>query len=109
MTAAMALNWSELPKSPAGAGTYPATPQLLSVLLMHLANTPNQAAEASKPELRASQQAVERNFARTHAVTDCAATLGYSVRTLICASREATGLGAKRIIDDRANWKPNGC
>ncbi|MER7841618.1 AraC family transcriptional regulator [Streptomyces sp. NPDC096040] len=47
------------------------------------------------------QQAVERDFAHSRRVEDYAGQLGYSVRTLTRATRDAAGCGAKHFIDER--------
>ncbi|MFD7711201.1 AraC family transcriptional regulator [Streptomyces sp. NPDC059786] len=76
---------------------------LLSVLVLRLAHgrrEPDGAVTGSEA-FRRFQQAVERDFARTHRVEDYARDLGYSVRTLTRATRAAAGCGAKRFIDDR--------
>ncbi|MFC9132050.1 helix-turn-helix domain-containing protein [Streptomyces sp. NPDC057099] len=76
---------------------------LLSVLLLRLAHErggPGDDERGSEPFLR-FQQAVERDFARSHRVEDYAARLGYSVRTLTRASRADAGCGAKHFIDER--------
>ncbi|WP_030622347.1 helix-turn-helix transcriptional regulator [Streptomyces sclerotialus] len=77
---------------------------LLSVLLLRLAHLQHGQDEESGSDsdaFRRFQQAVERDFARTHRVEDYARQLGYSVRTLTRATRVAAGCGAKRFIDDR--------
>ncbi|MFI2186983.1 AraC family transcriptional regulator [Streptomyces sioyaensis] len=76
---------------------------LLAVLVLRLAHLHGAQAgdEAGSEPFRRFQQAVERDFARTHRVEDFARKLGYSVRTLTRATREAAGCGAKRFIDDR--------
>ncbi|MGW1073024.1 AraC family transcriptional regulator [Streptomyces sp. NPDC002537] len=45
--------------------------------------------------------AVEKDFTRQHHVRDYAPALGYDPRTLTRATRAATGLGAKRFLDQR--------
>ncbi len=75
---------------------------LLGVILLrltHLGGGPGDEAADNEIFLR-FQQAVEQDFAGCHQVADYAARLGYSVRTLTRATRAATGLGAKRFIDD---------
>lgn len=76
---------------------------LLAVLVLRLAHLHGGQGgdEAGSEAFRRFQQAVERDFARTHRVEDYAADLGYSVRTLTRATRAAAGCGAKRFIDNR--------
>ncbi|MER5748795.1 AraC family transcriptional regulator [Streptomyces sp. NPDC002088] len=76
---------------------------LLSVLVLRLthAQGAQEAAGAGSEPFRRFQQAVERDFARTHRVEDYAQMLGYSVRTLTRVTRAAVGSGAKGFIDDR--------
>lgn len=76
---------------------------LLGVLLLRLTHVhggPGDRAADNEVFLR-FQEAVERDFASCRQVADYAARLSYSVRTLTRATRAATGLGAKRFIDDR--------
>ncbi|MEV7596298.1 helix-turn-helix transcriptional regulator [Kitasatospora sp. NPDC089797] len=47
------------------------------------------------------RRAVEEGFAERHHVTGYARELGYTVRTLTRATRAASGLGAKRYLDER--------
>ncbi|MCK2215710.1 AraC family transcriptional regulator [Actinomadura sp. ATCC 31491] len=76
---------------------------LLSVLLLRLAHLRGGTAgeSAGNEAFLRLQEAVERDFARTHKVADYAARLGYSVRTLTRAAHAVAGRGAKRLIDDR--------
>ncbi|WP_433286396.1 helix-turn-helix transcriptional regulator [Pseudonocardia sp. CA-142604] len=76
---------------------------LLAVLVLRLAhlNDPLPGDARGNEAYQRLQQAVERDFARTHRVEDYAKQLGYSVRTLTRATRAATGSGAKQMIDDR--------
>jgi AraC-like DNA-binding protein len=77
---------------------------LLAVLVLRLAHVwgAQGGDEAGGREaFRRFQQAVERDFTRTHRVGDYAKELGYSVRTLTRATCAAAGCGAKRFIDDR--------
>jgi AraC-like DNA-binding protein len=77
---------------------------LLAILVLRLAHLRGvQAGDGvcGNEAFRRFQQAVERDFSRTHRVADYARNLGYSVRTLTRATREATGRGAKSFIDDR--------
>jgi AraC-like DNA-binding protein len=76
---------------------------LLAVLVLRLAHLtgPLPGDVPGNEAYRRLQQAVERDFARTHRVEDYARLLGYSVRTLTRATRAATGSGAKQMIDDR--------
>ncbi|MGI5472799.1 helix-turn-helix domain-containing protein [Streptomyces sp. CA-132043] len=76
---------------------------LLSILVLRLSHLPGDRSDptAAGTAFRRFQQAVERDFTRSHHVADYAAALGYSVRTLTRATRAAVGCGAKRFIDDR--------
>lgn len=76
---------------------------LVAVLVLRLAHLPGaQSGDTAASEaFRRFQQAVERDYTRTHRVEDYAARLGYSVRTLTRATRATAGCGAKRFIDDR--------
>jgi AraC-like DNA-binding protein len=77
---------------------------LLAVLVLRLAHvrgTHGGDETGGSEAFRRFQQAVERDFARTHRVGDYAKGLGYSVRTLTRATSAAAGCGAKRFIDDR--------
>ncbi|MGW7576993.1 AraC family transcriptional regulator [Streptomyces sp. NPDC054765] len=76
---------------------------LLAVLVLRLSRVRGAqgADEAGSAAFRSFQQAVERDFARTHRVEEYARELGYSVRTLTRATLAAAGCGAKRYIDDR--------
>jgi AraC-like DNA-binding protein len=76
---------------------------LLSVLLLRLAHERggHGGDERGGEAFLRFQQAVERDFARSHRVEDYAGRLGYSVRTLTRATRAAAGCGAKHFIDER--------
>ncbi|MDN3352192.1 AraC family transcriptional regulator [Actinomadura sp. DC4] len=77
---------------------------LLAVLVLRLAGVrgdEGDAEGAGSEAFRRFQQAVERDFSRTHRVGDYARRLGYSVRTLTRATYAAAGCGAKTFIDDR--------
>lgn len=78
---------------------------LTSALMIRLAHVEEGAPgpyEAARGEaFRRFREAVEEGFAHTHRVEDYARRLGYSVRTLTRATREAAGVGAKRFIDER--------
>ncbi|GAA4810999.1 AraC family transcriptional regulator [Streptomyces ziwulingensis] len=76
---------------------------LLAALVLRLAHAPGARIGAAAPgdAFRRFQQALERDFARTHRVEDYARELGYSTRTLTRATQAAAGCGAKRFIDDR--------
>ncbi|WP_413797264.1 helix-turn-helix transcriptional regulator [Streptomyces iranensis] len=76
---------------------------LVAVLVLRLAHLPGaQSGDTAGSEaFRRFQQAVERDYARTHRVEDYADRLGYSVRTLTRATHATVGCGAKRFIDDR--------
>ncbi|MEW9550532.1 helix-turn-helix domain-containing protein [Nonomuraea sp. NPDC050783] len=76
---------------------------LLAVLLLRLAHLRGGPGgeDGDSEAFRRFQEAVERDFARTHKVADYAARLGYSVRTLTRAAHAAAGRGAKRFVDDR--------
>ncbi|WP_262698316.1 MULTISPECIES: helix-turn-helix transcriptional regulator [Streptomyces] len=76
---------------------------LVAVLVLRLAHLPGaQGGDTAGSEaFRRFQQAVERDYTRTHRVEDYADRLGYSVRTLTRATRATVGCGAKRFIDDR--------
>ncbi|MGW5441928.1 AraC family transcriptional regulator [Streptomyces asiaticus] len=76
---------------------------LVAVLVLRLAHLPGtrSADTAGSAAFRRFQQAVERDYTRTHRVEDYADRLGYSVRTLTRATRATVGCGAKRFIDDR--------
>ncbi|MGW7750179.1 helix-turn-helix domain-containing protein [Streptomyces violaceusniger] len=76
---------------------------LVAVLVLRLAHLPGARSgdTAAGEAFRRFQQAVERDYTRTHRVEDYAARLGYSVRTLTRATRATAGCGAKRFIDDR--------
>ena len=49
----------------------------------------------------AFRDAVERDFAVEHSVAGYASRLGYSVRTLSRATRSATGVSPKELVDAR--------
>lgn len=76
---------------------------LVAVLVLRLAHLPGARSgdTAGSEAFRRFQQAVERDYTRTHRVEDYADRLGYSVRTLTRATRATVGCGAKRFIDDR--------
>lgn len=76
---------------------------LLSVLVLRLAQAcPTPAALGAAGEVfRSFRAAVERDFSRLHHVSDYAAVLGYSVRTLTRAAQAATGSTAKQYLDAR--------
>ncbi|GAA1207131.1 helix-turn-helix transcriptional regulator [Streptomyces rhizosphaericus] len=76
---------------------------LVAILVLRLAHLPGarSADTAGSAAFRRFQQAVERDYTRTHRVEDYADRLGYSVRTLTRATRATVGCGAKRFIDDR--------
>ncbi|MFE1929079.1 helix-turn-helix domain-containing protein [Streptomyces sp. NPDC059474] len=76
---------------------------LVAVLVLRLAHLPGaqSGGTAASEAFRRFQQAVERDYTRTHRVEDYAARLGYSVRTLTRATRATAGCGAKQFIDDR--------
>ncbi|MEU7340893.1 helix-turn-helix transcriptional regulator [Streptomyces sp. NPDC007074] len=79
---------------------------LLAALVLRLAHqqraTHEDMVHATATEaFRRFQQAVERGYAHSHRVEDYARELGYSVRTLTRATRDAAGCGAKRFIDNR--------
>ncbi|MFD9687641.1 helix-turn-helix domain-containing protein [Kitasatospora sp. NPDC059088] len=59
------------------------------------------AAAGDREVFRRYRAAVEEGFARRHHVADYARELGCTVRTLTRASRAASGLGAKRFLDER--------
>jgi AraC-like DNA-binding protein len=76
---------------------------LLAVLLLRLAG-----ADGARPGVPAANEtfrrfrtAVERDFAVTRRVEDYATALGYDRRTLTRATEAATGMPAKRYIDER--------
>ncbi|MEW2294779.1 AraC family transcriptional regulator [Streptomyces sp. NPDC006743] len=76
---------------------------LLAVLVERL--TAAYGAEPGRPvpseTFRRFHAAVERDFAVTRRVEDYAAALGYSRRTLTRAAEAATGMSAKRYVDER--------
>ncbi|MFD8424526.1 helix-turn-helix domain-containing protein [Streptomyces sp. NPDC059466] len=79
---------------------------LLAALVLHLSHQQASSGDTADGRrgteaFRRFQRAVERDFARSHRVDDYAGDLGYSVRTLTRATRDAAGCGAKRFIDDR--------
>ncbi|MEU1534624.1 helix-turn-helix transcriptional regulator [Streptomyces fagopyri] len=79
---------------------------LLAALVLHLSHQQTSAGDdtdggAGSEAFRRFQQAVDRGYARSHRVDDYARELGYSVRTLTRATRDAAGCGAKRFIDNR--------
>ncbi|MBA6440392.1 helix-turn-helix transcriptional regulator [Streptomyces sp. GMR22] len=76
---------------------------LVAVLVLRLAHLPGARSgdTAGSAAFRRFQQAVERDYTRTHRVEDYADRLGFSVRTLTRATRATVGCGAKRFIDDR--------
>ncbi|MFI6208024.1 helix-turn-helix domain-containing protein [Streptomyces sp. NPDC051041] len=76
---------------------------LLAVLLLRLAKARGTRPGAPVPNdtFRRFHAAVERDFAGTRRVEDYAAALGYSRRTLTRATEAATGMSAKRYIDER--------
>lgn len=59
------------------------------------------AAAGDREVFRRYRTAVEEGFTGRHHVADYARELGYTVRTLTRASRAASGLGAKRLLDER--------
>lgn len=72
----------------------------LVVLQLRLAHA-GQATEAALPAAYlAFRDAVQADLGRTHQVSDYAAKLGYSARTLSRACREARGLTAKQVLDE---------
>lgn len=77
---------------------------LTSALMIRLAHleegTPRPHTDRNQAFLR-FREAVEEGFAHTHRVEDYARRLGYSLRTLTRATREAAGVGAKRFLDER--------
>ncbi|WP_399082428.1 helix-turn-helix domain-containing protein [Streptomyces sp. BBFR2] len=76
---------------------------LLAVLVLRLAHLPGgpRREMAGGEIFHRFQQAVERDFTRSHRVEDYARALGYCVRTLTRATGAAAGCGAKRFLDDR--------
>ncbi|MEU4114537.1 helix-turn-helix domain-containing protein [Kitasatospora sp. NPDC028055] len=77
---------------------------LLAALLLRVAPPESvrpSAANGDREVFRRYRTAVEEGFARRHHVADYARELGYTVRTLTRASRAASGLGAKRFLDER--------
>ncbi|MFJ7247522.1 helix-turn-helix domain-containing protein [Kitasatospora sp. NPDC098652] len=77
---------------------------LLAALLLRVAPPESvrpSAATGDREVFRRYRTAVEESFARRHHVADYAHELGYTVRTLTRASRAASGLGAKRFLDER--------
>lgn len=76
---------------------------LLAVLVVRLARA--YGSEPGRPApnetFRRFRAAVERDFAVTRRVEDYAAALGYNRRTLTRATEAATGMSAKRYIDER--------
>lgn len=76
---------------------------LLGVLLLRLAHAcPAPAPSGPAGDVfRTFRAAVERDFAHAHHVSDYAAALGYSGRTLTRAAQAATGSTAKQYLDAR--------
>jgi len=80
---------------------------LLESLLLRLANSPDlTAADAAGGAGRAETyrrflDALELHFRELHQAADYAQLLGCSVRTLSRAARDATGSGARELIDER--------
>ncbi|MEV5350817.1 helix-turn-helix domain-containing protein [Streptomyces achromogenes] len=76
---------------------------LLAVLLVRLARAygSETGGPAANETFRRFHAAVERDFTVTRRVEDYAAALGYSRRTLTRATQTATGMPAKRYIDER--------
>ncbi|MEU9448930.1 AraC family transcriptional regulator [Streptomyces sp. NPDC048277] len=76
---------------------------LLSVLLLRLAHGRGGPGEdgGDNEAFQRFREAVERDFAHSHRVEDYARRLGYSVRTLTRATRDAAGCGAKHFVDER--------
>jgi AraC-like DNA-binding protein len=75
---------------------------VLSALVIRIAYTASrERVNATNTTFLRFREAVEHDFAQTHRVEDYARVLGYSTRTLTRACREATGHGAKRVIDER--------
>jgi AraC-like DNA-binding protein len=77
----------------------------LSVLVLHLAHEcrSHRGVEplGTFETFDGFRRAVEEGFGRSRRVEDYASELGWSVRTLTRATREATGLSAKEFIDRR--------
>ncbi len=73
----------------------------LMVRLAHLEEETQHSPTARSEAFLRFRDAVEEGFAHTHRVEDYARRLGYSLRTLTRATREAAGVGAKRFLDDR--------
>lgn len=76
---------------------------LLSALLLRIGRLDAAAPVPADPDGIAARfaEAVERDFASVHRVSDYADRLGYSVRTLTRASTSATGLSARELVDAR--------
>ncbi|GGL62583.1 transcriptional regulator [Streptomyces fumigatiscleroticus] len=76
---------------------------LLAVLLLRLATARGDrpGGPVANDTFRRFHAAVERDFAVTRRVEDYAAALGYSRRTLTRATEAASGMSAKRYIDER--------
>ncbi len=76
---------------------------LLSVLLLRLSYVrPDPVSSAPADDtFRRYSAALERDFRSSHRVTDYAAALGYSPRTLTRATLTATGTTAKQYLDAR--------
>ncbi|MEV6635463.1 AraC family transcriptional regulator [Actinoplanes sp. NPDC051470] len=80
---------------------------LLEALLLRLAHSPSATTlPPAAPDRRATVyrrflDALELHFREQHRVDDYARLLGCSVRTLTRAAQDATGTGARQVIDER--------
>ncbi|MFM9671538.1 MULTISPECIES: helix-turn-helix domain-containing protein [Streptomyces] len=81
---------------------------LLESLLLRLANSPDAASTGAstggtgrKDTYARFTDALELHFRELHQAADYAELLGCSVRTLSRAARDATGKGAREVIDER--------
>lgn len=76
---------------------------LLAALVLRLTHLYGRERGGHEPSeaFRAFHAAVERDFAESRTVTDYAGALGYSSRTLTRACLAASGVSAKRYLDER--------
>ncbi|MFC4905726.1 helix-turn-helix domain-containing protein [Actinomadura gamaensis] len=90
---------------PGPAGRAEALRHLLAVLVLRLLPEASVRAGGASPAANevfaAFRAAVERDFRHSRQVADYAARLGYAPRTLTRATLAATGLTAKRFLDQR--------
>ncbi|MBY8887074.1 AraC family transcriptional regulator [Streptomyces sp. PTM05] len=88
-----------------GTASPPLLAHLLAALVLRVspgsASASVNGAEGDRQVFLRYRAAVEEGFAERHDVAGYAAALGYDRRTLTRATRAATGLGAKELLDQR--------